>query len=128
MIRQARFHSKKLKNTQMNDGITEKELLAIVDSVRHFRGALQAHPVTILSDHQPLVGFMSSLQTNQILIRWQARLRQLDITIEHIGGKKNVIADAFSRTYKDFPFPTSELFLLSTVHSNSTQVLRSITT
>ena len=37
MIRPARFHSKKFNNVQMNYGITKKELLAIVDSVRHFR-------------------------------------------------------------------------------------------
>ena len=78
----------------MNYGITKKELLAIVDSVRHFRRVLQGHPVTILMDHQPLVAFMSSLQTNQMMIRWQERLSQLDITIAHINGKKNVIADA----------------------------------
>ena len=69
MIRPARFHPKQFNNAQMNYGITKTESLAIVDSVRNFRGVLQVHPVTILTDHQPLVGFMSSLQTNQIMIR-----------------------------------------------------------
>ena len=86
IIRPVRFHSKKFHNAQMNYGITKKELLAIVDSVRHFRGVLQGHPVTILTDHQPLVGFISSLQTNQMMIRWQESLCQLDITIEHKDG------------------------------------------
>ena len=84
----------------MNYGITKKELLAIVDSGRHFRGVLQGHPVTILTDHQVLVNFMNTLQTNQMMIRWQESLSQLDITIEHIDGKQNMIADALSRTYK----------------------------
>ena len=53
IIKPARFYSKKFNNAQMNYGITKKELLAIVDSVRHFRGVLQGHPITILTDHQP---------------------------------------------------------------------------
>ena len=70
----------------MNYGITKQELLAIVDSVWHFRGVLQAHPVTILTDHQPPVALMSFLQPNQMTIRWQESLSQLDITMEHIDG------------------------------------------
>ena len=128
LIRPARVNSKKLNNTQMNYGIPKKELLAIVDAVRYFRGLLQGHPVTILTDHQPLVAFISSLQTNQMMIRWQRSLSQLDITIEHIDGNKNVMADAFCRTYKQSPSPPSEESLLSTDHSNSTPVLPTTTT
>ena len=123
MIRPARFHSKKFNNAQMNYRITKKELLAIVDSVRHFRGVLQWHPVTVRTEQQPLVAFMSSLQTNQMMIRWQEGLSHLDITIEHIDSKENVIADSFSRTNKESPSPTSEQSLISTDHSNSTAVL-----
>ena len=101
MIRPGRFHSKKFNNAQMNYGITKKELLAIVDSVRNFRGVLEWHAVTILTDHQPLLAFISSLQTNPMIIRWQESLNQLDITMEHIDGEKNVIADALSRTHKE---------------------------
>ena len=69
IIRPARFHSMQFKHAQMNYGIPKKELLALVDSVRHFRGVLQVHPVTMLTDHQPLLAFLSSLQTNQMMIR-----------------------------------------------------------
>ena len=128
MIRPARFHSKKFNNTQMNYGITKKELLAIVDSVRHFSRVPQGHSVTILTDHLPLVAFMSSLQINQMMIRWQESLSQLDITIEHIDGEKNVIADAGSRTYKESPSPSGKQSLLSTDYSNSIPVLPTTTT
>ena len=103
MIRQARLHSKKFYNAQINNAITKKELLAIVDSVRNFRGVLQGHRVTMVIDFLPLVAFMSALQTNQMRITWQESLSQLHITVEHIFGKKNVIADALSRTYKKSP-------------------------
>ena len=128
MIRPARFHSKEFNNARMNYRITRKELLVIADSVSHFRQVLQGHSVTILTDHQLLVAFMSSLQTNAMMIWWQESLSQLDITIEPIDSKKNVIADALSRPFKESPSPSSEQSLLSTVHSNSTPVLPTITT
>ena len=128
IIRPARFHSKKFNNAQMNYEITTKELLAIVDSVRHCRGVLQGHPGTILTDHRPLVACMSFLQSNRIIIRWEECQSQLDITIEHIDGKQNVIADALSRTYKESPSPSFEQSLLSTDHSNSTPVIPTTTT
>ena len=89
----------------MNYGVTKKELFAIVDSVRHFRGVLQGHPVTIMTDYRPLLGFMKSLQTNPMLIRWQESLSQLDIIIEQLEGKKNIIADTFSRIYNPIKIP-----------------------
>ena len=123
MISPTRVHSKEFNNVQMNYGITKKQLVAIVDSVRHFTGMLLAHPVTILTDDRPLVAFMSSLQTNQMMIRWQERLSQLDITIEHIDGKMNVIGVALGSTHQESPSPSSEQSLLSTDHSNSRPVL-----
>ena len=69
IIRPARFHSKKYNDAQMKYGITKKELQAIVDSVRNFTEVLKGHPVTMLTDHQPLVALISSLQTNQMMIR-----------------------------------------------------------
>ena len=112
----------------MNYGITKTELLAIVESGRHVRGVLQGHPVTILTDHQSLVGFMSSLQTNQMRIRWQESLSQLDINIEHIASKANVIVDPRRRTHKESPSPSSEQSPLSTDQYNRTAVLLTTTT
>ena len=40
-----------------------------------------------------------------MLIRWQESLRQLDTTIEHLEGKKHVIADALSRIYNHIKIP-----------------------
>ena len=105
LIRPARFNSRKFSHLQMNYGVTKKELFAKVDSVRHFRGVLQGHPVTILTDHRPLTGFLKSLQTHPMLIRWQESLSPLDTTIEHLEGKTNVIADALSRIYNTIKIP-----------------------
>ena len=127
-IRPARFHYKEFHHAQMNYGITKEELSAIGESVRYFRVMLQVHPITIVTEHQSLVAFMSCLQTTHMIITWQESLSQLDITIKYIDGKKNLIADALSRTYKKSPCPSCKQSLLSTDHSNSTPVLPTTTT
>ena len=74
MIRPATFHSKKFNYAHMQYGIANKEFLDIVDAVRHFTGGLQGDLITILTNHQILVAFMSCWQTNHMMIRWQESL------------------------------------------------------
>ena len=84
LMRCARSLSRKFTDSQMNYLVNKKELLALVDSVRHSRGVSRGHPVTIVTDHRLLLAFMQSLQTNPILIRWQGCLSPLDSTIEYL--------------------------------------------
>ena len=89
----------------MNYEVNKKQLFATVDSVRAFRGVLYAHPITIVTDHRLLLGFMTSLLPNSMLSRWQESLSQLDTTIEYLEAMKNIIADAFSRIYNPIKIP-----------------------
>ena len=41
----------------------------MVDMVRHIRGVLQGHNITIVTAHMPLRRFLKSLQTHPMLIR-----------------------------------------------------------
>jgi len=102
VIRPAAFHSRYLNKSQTNYTTTDKELLVIVDSLWHFRGELQSYKVIVLTDHKPLVTFMTTWQDKKMKIRWQQVMSEFDITIEHIEGKENFIADTLSRagTYK----------------------------
>ena len=97
--------SRKFRGSRIHYGVTEQELLAIVESSRHCRGVLPAHPVTIVTDHRLLLGFMISLQTNPKLIRWQVSLSQLDSTIECLKGKMNTIAHDLTRIYNPIKIP-----------------------
>jgi len=109
VFRPAAFHSRCLKKGQTYYTTTDKELLAIVDSLRHFRGELQGQKVIVLTDHKPLVTFMTTWQDKQMKIRWQQVMSEFDITIEHIEGKENFITDTLSRvgTYKGSAFFSS---------------------
>jgi len=109
VIRPAAFHTRYLNKGQTNYTTTDKELLAIVDSLRHFRGELQGLKVIVLTNHKPLVTFMTTWQDKQMKIRWQQIISEFDITIENIEGKENFIADTLSRagTYKGSASPAS---------------------
>ena len=74
-------------------------------SVTHFRGVFEVHPVPIVTDHRPLLGFMESLQTNLMLIGSQDSPSHLYTSNECLEGKKNPIADALSRIYNHIKIP-----------------------
>jgi len=118
VIKPAAFHSRCLNKGQTNYTTTDKELLAIVDSLRHFRGELQGHKVIVLTDHK-LLAFMTTWQDKQMKIRWQQVMSEFDITIEHIEGKENFIADTLSRagTYNGSAFPSNSDLSSSPSHT-----------
>lgn len=74
-----------------------KELLAIVDSCKHFRPYLFGQKFTIETDHKPLTWLFSLKEPNQRLIRWKLRLEEFNFEIKYKKGKENKVADALSR-------------------------------
>jgi len=109
IIRPAAFHSKCLNKGQTNYTPTYKELLAIVDLLRHFRSELQGHKVIVLTDHKPLVTFMTTWQDKQMKIRLQQVMSEFGMTLQYIEEKENFIADTPSRAgvYKGSASPSS---------------------
>ncbi|KAH9272540.1 hypothetical protein BASA83_005355 [Batrachochytrium salamandrivorans] len=78
--------------------ISYLELLAIVDSFKHWRHFLQGgHPVTVLCDHKSLEYFMSTKKLTRRQARWSLELSEYDFSITHRPGKLNGRADALSR-------------------------------
>ena len=99
-IQPARFHCRKFNPAQLNYPTLQKELLAIIDSLKFFEAQLRETKFTILTDHKPLETFMDRTQPTQKLCRCQDFLGSFDQTIVHTAGKENYIADALSRNYK----------------------------
>lgn len=93
------FFSKKMNPTQQRYSAYDRELLAVYESVKHFRHMLEARHFTIFTDHKPLIfAFQqkdqkgSPRQINQLYF-----ISQFTTDVEHISGQENLVADALSR-------------------------------
>ena len=94
------YASHVLTRTEKKWSTYDKELWAIVWSVRHFRHYLSCNPFTIVTDHRPLL----SLRKLDVMHdptgrrgRWALELDPYQWTIIHKEGKKHTNADAMSR-------------------------------
>lgn len=76
----------------------EKEFLAIIESLKHFRSILYGRKFVLRSDHLSLTYIMSQGKVPQNRIaRWLDFLSEYDFEIQHVSGTKNNAADALSR-------------------------------
>lgn len=92
------YFSKKLIAAQLNYFVMEKEFLAIIESLKHFRSILYGRRFILRSDHLSLSYIMSQGKVPQNRIaRWLDFLSEYDFEIQHISGTKNNAADALSR-------------------------------
>ena len=107
-IRPARFYSRKFNPTQFSYHTLQKEILAIIDSLKFFEPHLRGTKFTILTDHKPLETFMDRTQPTQKLRRWQQLVLSFDQIIGHTAGKENFITDAISKMYIRIGISTQE--------------------
>ena len=107
------FYSRKCAPAECNYDIHDRELLAVVESMRHWRHYLEGsrNPVQVLSDHENLKIFMSSKALSRRQARWAELLANYDFVLVPIPGTKNP-ADGPSRRPDyalDIPVPTGAL-------------------
>lgn len=86
-----------MKPAENNYTTTEKECLAIIYAVLHFRPHLYGREFTLVCEHEPLKWIDSVKSPVQRLIRWSTRLREYQYKFLHKPGRLNVNADALSR-------------------------------
>lgn len=100
------FFSHNFIAAELNYSTIEKEFLAIVASLKHFRPYLfmSVHPVKIYTDHRPLKYVMSIRDTSSRLMRWCLKLEDYNYQIIFRPGKLNVVADALSRPRLDVDY------------------------
>ena len=95
-LRPVLFYSRKFLPAERNYSTPDKELLAIVQTLKKYRHYLQGtkFPVIVKSDHQNLKTFTTTKTLNARQARWAEELSSYDFVIEHIKGKENTVADA----------------------------------
>ncbi|KAG7674175.1 hypothetical protein KSW81_006007 [Nannochloris sp. 'desiccata'] len=84
---------------QLNYGVPEQELCAVILALKYFEHYLKNAQVTVLSDHMGLSTFLTKkgIKETRRHMRWKDFLAEFDIQIKHIAGRDNVVADALSR-------------------------------
>jgi hypothetical protein len=85
------FYSKSLQLAERNYKIHDKELLAIIHALRHFRHYLQGneHTTRVFSNHANLQYFITKQTLTQRQVRWSLFLATFDYIIIPKPGKYN---------------------------------------
>ncbi len=102
------FFSKKLSGTQTKYSVTEIKLLAIVETLKEFRGMLWGQQTKVYTDHKNLIRDALGLTSDRVY-RWRLLLEECAPEIVYIEGVHNTVADAISRLeYNPEINPTDE--------------------
>ena len=91
------YASRLLNKAEINYATIEKELLAIVYCVRHFRPYLYGRKFILFTDHRPLIWLHRVKDPTSRLVRWRLKLAEYEYEIRYQPGKSNKLADALSR-------------------------------
>lgn len=126
------YFSKTLNEAQRKYSTIEKELLAIVESIKIFRPYLYGRYFVLITDHKPLCYLFNMRNTNSRLFRQKVELMDYNFKILYRPGAQNHVADALSRIE---PLTINELieinnekeiFVTTRAQSKSSELVRNL--
>ena len=91
------YASRTLNPAETRYSTIERELLAIVWAVKHFRPYLYGKHFKIVTDHRSLTWLFSNKDSGSRLMRWRLQLENYDYEIIYKKGSLNKNADCLSR-------------------------------
>ena len=92
------YMSKSLSKQERNYSATEREALAVLTAVEHWRCYLEnGQKFVIYTDHSALKWFLNLNNPTGRLARWGVRLSSFDCDVRHRRGSDNVVTDSLSR-------------------------------
>lgn len=93
------YMSKSLSHQERNYSATEREALAVLTAIEHWRCYLEnGLKFTIYTDHSSLKWFLNLNNPTGRLARWGVRLSAYNFEIKHRKGTDNVVPDSLSRS------------------------------
>lgn len=114
------YFSKRLNPAQSRYTTGEKELMAIITALDHFRHLVDGQRTVVETDHKNLVSALSRSKLNSRSIRAIAYLQQYDVVLRYIDGKSNQVADHLSR----YPIAISSLAIFELSNQNFEDIVR----
>jgi hypothetical protein len=90
------FFSRKLSGAQSKYTFTKLKLLAIVETLKEFKGMLWGQRLNVYIDHRNLTRDGLGLTSDRVT-RWRILLEEYAPKIIYIKGIHNTVADAISR-------------------------------
>ena len=105
------FYARKLNNAERKYQTLKLELLAIHDTIKHFRNIILGRKIILLTDSKAITQSIELQKQPEIVARWLNFLQDFDIRYEHIPGISNP-ADYFSRQINTMEItnPIDDLF------------------
>jgi hypothetical protein len=97
------FFSWKLSPAQRKYSVTKIELLAIVETLKEFKGMMWGQPITVYTDHKNLIRDDLGLTSDREYC-WRLLLEEFGPEIVYIKDIHNTIADAISQRKYDPSF------------------------
>ena len=91
VLRPVSFYSRKCSPAEQNYDTYDRELLAIVESFKHWRHYLEGarHQVLVHCNHKNLEYFLTSKTLSRRQACWAETLSSYNFAIEHLEGAKN---------------------------------------
>lgn len=91
------YYSKTLSKAERNYSVTERECLAVLLAIKHYRPFLYGTHFTIVTDHSSLRWLQQMKDPDGRLARWALKLQGYNFTILHRAGAIHQNADGLSR-------------------------------
>jgi hypothetical protein len=89
------FFSRKLSKAQSKYSVTKIDFLAIVETLKEFRGMLWGQTIKVYTDHKNLTRDALGLTSDRVY-HWQLLLEESAPEIVYIKEIHNLVADAIS--------------------------------
>lgn len=95
------YFSKALSENNLAKSVYEKELMALVLSIQHWRHYLLGKEFVVYTDHKSLKHFLQQKISSPDQQCWLAKLLGYQFEVKYKPGLENKAADALSRCYDD---------------------------
>ena len=91
------YASRLLNKPERNYSVTDREALAVVWALRHFRVLILGYKIHVLTDHYAVTEIFKGTNLTDKFARWQLTVNTFNPSFSYLPGKLNTVADALSR-------------------------------